>query len=86
MRLAIAALAVLILIFIWNGYFWATVLLQGDHALPITADLKTMNGQWLSQWHLVSTGAIMAVLPPVLMFFAMQKHFIAGSTLGVIKD
>jgi len=85
MRPAIAALAVLIFTFIWNDYFWATVLVQGDHALPITAGLKTLNGQWISQWHLVSAGAIMAALPPVLMFFAMQKHFIAGLTLGATK-
>lgn len=85
MRPAIAALAVLIFTFIWNDYFWATVLIQGNHALPITAGLKTLNGQWISQWHLVSAGAIMAALPPVLMFFAMQKHFIAGLTLGATK-
>lgn len=85
MRPAIAALAVLIFTFIWNDYFWATVLVQGDHAMPITAGLKTLNGQWISKWHLVSAGAIMAAMPPVLMFFAMQKHFIAGLTLGATK-
>ncbi len=85
MRPAIAALAVLIFTFIWNDYFWATVLVQGDHALPITAGLKTLNGQWISQWHLVSAGSILAALPPVIMFFAMQKHFIAGLTLGATK-
>jgi len=82
---AIAALCVLIFTFIWNDYFWATVLVQGNHALPITAGLKTLNGQWVSQWHLVSAGAILAAMPPVLMFFAMQKHFIAGLTLGATK-
>ncbi len=85
MRPAIAALAVLIFTFIWNDYFWATVLVQGDHALPITAGLKSLNGQWISQWHLVSAGSIVAALPPVAMFFLMQKHFIAGLTLGAVK-
>lgn len=85
MRPAIAALAVLIFTFIWNDYFWATVLVQGDHALPITAGLKSLNGQWVSQWHLVSAGSIVAALPPVAMFFLMQKHFIAGLTLGAVK-
>lgn len=85
MRPAIAALAVLVFTFIWNDYFWATVLVQGDHALPITAGLKTLNGQWISQWHLVSAGSIVAALPPVAMFFLMQKHFIAGLTMGAVK-
>ncbi len=85
MRPAIAALSVLIFTFIWNDYFWATVLVQGDHALPVTAGLKSLNGQWISQWHLVSAGSIVAALPPVAMFFIMQKHFIAGLTLGAVK-
>lgn len=85
MRPAVAALAVLVFTFIWNDYFWATVLVQGDHALPITAGLKTLNGQWISQWHLVSAGSIVAALPPVAMFFLMQKHFIAGLTMGAVK-
>ena len=84
-RPAIAALCVLIFTFIWNDYFWATVLIQGDHAMPITAGLKSLNGQWITAYHLLSTGSIVAAIPPVIMFFLMQKHFIAGLTLGATK-
>ena len=85
MRPAIAALSVLIFTFIWNEYFWATVLTQGPQVQPVTAGLFSLNGQWIAQWHLVSAGSIVAALPPVLMFFLMQKHFIAGLTLGATK-
>ncbi|MEM8949093.1 MAG: carbohydrate ABC transporter permease [Pseudomonadota bacterium] len=85
MRPAIAALAVLIFTFIWNDYFWATVLVQGSHALPVTAGLYSLNGQWVAAWHLISAGSIVAAMPPVIMFFLMQKHFIAGLTLGATK-
>jgi len=71
-RPAIAALCVLIFTFIWNDYFWATVLIQGDHAMPITAGLKSLNGQWITAYHLLSTGSIVAAIPPVIMFFLMQ--------------
>ena len=84
-RPAIAALCVLIFTFIWNDYFWATVLIQGNHAMPVTAGLKSLNGQWISAYHLIATGSLVAALPPVLIFFAMQKHFIAGLTLGASK-
>ena len=84
-RPAIAALCVLIFTFIWNDYFWATVLIQGDHAMPITAGLKSLNGQWITAYNLLSTGSIVAAIPPVVMFFLMQKHFIAGLTLGASK-
>ena len=52
---------------------------------PITAGLSSLNGQWIAQWHLVSAGSILAALPPVAMFFLMQKHFIAGLTRGAVK-
>ena len=85
MRPAIAALSVLVFTFVWNDYFWATVLVQGQHAMPVTAGLYSLNGQWVAAWHLVSAGSIIAALPPVLMFFLMQRHFIAGLTLGATK-
>ena len=84
-RPAIAALCVLIFTFIWNDYFWATVLIQGQHAMPVTAGLKSLNGQWIAAYHLISAGSIVAAIPPVLMFFIMQRHFIAGLTLGANK-
>ncbi len=84
-RPAIAALSVLVFTFIWNDYFWATVLAQSQTVQPVTAGLYSLNGQWIAQWHLVSAGSIVAALPPVLMFFMMQKHFIAGLTLGATK-
>lgn len=85
MRPAIAALSVLVFTFIWNDFFWATVLTSSPDAQPITAGLSSLNGQWVAAWHLVSAGSILAALPPVLMFFLMQKHFIAGLTLGAVK-
>ncbi|MPQ92622.1 carbohydrate ABC transporter permease [Thioclava sp. JE_KL1] len=84
-RPAIAALSVLIFTFIWNDYFWATVLTTGADTQPITAGLQSLNGQWVAAWQLVSAGSILAALPPVAMFFLMQKHFIAGLTLGAVK-
>ncbi len=84
-RPAAAALSVLIFTFLWNDFFWATVLINGDDLLPITAGVRSLNGQFVSQWHLVSAASLLAALPPILMFFTMQKHFIAGLTLGASK-
>jgi multiple sugar transport system permease protein len=85
MRPAIAALSVLVFTFIWNDFFWATVLTTSIQTQPVTAGIQSLNGQWIAQWHLVSAGSIVAALPPVTMFFLMQKHFIAGLTLGAVK-
>jgi multiple sugar transport system permease protein len=85
MRPAIAALAVLIFTFVWNDFFWANVLTQGESAKPITAGVRALNGQFVNNWHLVSAASLLAALPPVIMFFLMQRHFIAGLTLGAVK-
>lgn len=85
MKPAIAALSVLIFTFIWNDYFWAIVLTQGADSQPVTAGITSFNSQYRAAYHLMSAGSLVAALPPVLMFFAMQKHFIAGLTLGAVK-
>ncbi len=85
MKPAIAALSVLIFTFIWNDYFWAVVLTQGEAAQPVTAGITSFNAQYRAMYHLMSAGSLIAALPPVAMFFLMQKHFIAGLTLGAVK-
>ena len=85
MKPAIAALAVLVFTFIWNDFFWAVVLTQGPDAQPVTAGITSFNSQFRAAYHLMSAGAIVAALPPVAMFFLMQRHFIAGLTLGAVK-
>ena len=84
-RPAIAALSVLIFTFVWNDFFWANVLTTGESAKPITAGVRALNGQFVNNWHLVSAASLLAAIPPVLMFFLMQRHFIAGLTLGAVK-
>ena len=83
---ALAALAVLEFTFIWNDYFWALVLVQGDEARPVTLGIQALRGRWTASWHLISAGSIIAALPPVVLFFMLQKHFITGLTMGAIKE
>jgi multiple sugar transport system permease protein len=84
-RPAMAALAVLIFTFIWNDYFWATIMAQSVDVRPVTAGMNELKGQYKVAWELISAASIVAALPPVAMFFLMQKHFIAGLTLGATK-
>ncbi len=84
-RPAMAALSVLIFTFVWNDFFWALVLVQSDEVRPVTAGLQSLRGTWTASWQLMSAGAIVAALPPVALYFQMQRHFIAGLTLGATK-
>ncbi|MFK3781673.1 carbohydrate ABC transporter permease [Agrobacterium sp. NPDC089420] len=84
-RPALAALAILVFTFVWNDYFWAIVLTQSDAVKPVTAGLSNLKGEWVSQWNIVSAATIFVAIPPVAMFFLMQKHFVSGLTMGAVK-
>ena len=85
MRPALAALAVLIFTFVWNDYFWALLMVQSDAVKPVTTGLSALRGEWVASWQLISAGSIIAALPPVAMFFILQRQFISGLTLGAVK-
>ena len=84
-RPAMAALFVLIFTFVWNDYFWSLVLVQSDSARPVTAGIQALKETWTNTWHLISAGSLLAAVPPVLVFFLMQRQFIAGLTFGATK-
>lgn len=84
-RPALAALAILLFTFIWNDYFWAVVLTQTDAVKPVTAGLANLRGEWVSAWNIVSAATLFVAIPPVVMFFLMQRHFVAGLTMGAVK-
>jgi len=77
---AIAAVSVLIFTFVWNDYFWSLTLVQSDDVRPLTAGLQALRGMWQTSWHLLCAGSILAALPPVVLFFVLQRQLIAGLT------
>ncbi len=79
-RPALAAVGVLIFTFVWNDYFWSLVLVQSDAIRPLTAGIQSLRGMWQTAWPLVAAASILAAVPPVAVFFLMQRHLIAGLT------
>ncbi len=82
---AIAALATLEFTWIFNDYLWAIVLLRTDSLKPVTAGLATLQGQWIMDWTVIVSGALIATLPTVIVFIFLQRYFIKGLTLGATK-
>jgi multiple sugar transport system permease protein len=79
---ALAALAVLEFTFIWNDYFWSLTLVQSDTVRPIMAGLQSLRGMYLTSWPLLAAASILAALPPVFLFFFLQRFFVKGLTYG----
>src|SRR4029450_8675200 len=84
-RPALAALATLEFTFIYNDFFWGLMLLKDGDRRPITAALNTLQGQFFTNTNLLAAGALLAVIPTILVFLALQRHFISGLSLGATK-
>jgi multiple sugar transport system permease protein len=84
-RPALAALATLEVTWIYNEFFWATVLMQSGDKFPITSSLNNLRGQFFTDYNLLSAGSILIAIPVLIVFFVLQKQFVAGLTLGSTK-
>ncbi|RYB92812.1 carbohydrate ABC transporter permease [Nocardioides glacieisoli] len=84
-RPALAALATLQVTWVYNEFFWATVLIQQGDKLPVTSALNNLRGQFFTDTNLVAAGSIIVALPVLVVFFALQKQFVSGLTLGSTK-
>ncbi len=79
---ALAALATLEFTWIFNDYLWAIVLLSDASKKPATAGIAALRGQYITNWPVVVSGALLATIPTVLLFTFLQRYFIQGLTLG----
>ncbi|MBG0738170.1 carbohydrate ABC transporter permease [Paeniglutamicibacter antarcticus] len=84
-RPAIAALATLELIFIYNDFFWPLLFIQSGDRLPVTTAINNLQGTFLSDYNLLAAGATITVIPTLIVYLLLQRHFVAGLTLGSSK-
>ncbi len=84
-RPPLAALATLEVTWIYNEFFWATVLLQSGDKYPITSSLNNLKGQFFTDFNLLSAGSIIVAVPTLVVFFLLQKQFVSGLTMGSTK-
>lgn len=84
-RPALAALATLQFTWVYNDFFWALVLINRGSKMPITTALNNLKGQFFTDYNLLGAGAVLVAIPTLIVFFALQKQFISGLTLGSTK-
>jgi len=82
---ALAALATLEFTWIYNDFLWALVLIQTGEKRPIVSALANLEGVYFRDDNLIAAGSILAALPTLIVYFALQRHFIGGLTLGGTK-
>jgi multiple sugar transport system permease protein len=82
---AIAALATLEFTWIYNDFFWAVVLEQQGADRPITSSLANLGGEFFTDDNLIAAASVYVALPTLIVYFALQRYFIAGLTIGAEK-
>ncbi|MEU3978828.1 carbohydrate ABC transporter permease [Streptomyces sp. NPDC026672] len=82
---AMAALATLLSIWIYNDFFWAIVLISTGENMPITSALNNLSGQYFTDPNLVAAGALLTAIPTLIVYFLLQRQFVNGLTLGSNK-
>jgi multiple sugar transport system permease protein len=84
-RPPLAALATLEVTWIYNEFFWATVLMQSGDKFPITSSLNNLRGTFFTDNNLVAAASVLVALPTLVVFFILQRQFVSGLTLGAMK-
>ncbi|WP_328875405.1 carbohydrate ABC transporter permease [Streptomyces sp. NBC_00287] len=84
-RPAMAALATLLSIWIYNDFFWALVLISTGENMPITSALNNLTGTYFTDPNLVAAGALLTAIPTLIVYFVLQRQFVSGLTLGANK-
>jgi multiple sugar transport system permease protein len=79
---ALAAVATLEFTWVFNDYLWALLLLRSDALRPVTAGLATLRGEYNTDWPVIIAGALLAVVPPLLVFVGLQRFFVRGLLFG----
>jgi len=83
---AIASFAVFQFLWVWNDLLVALVYLGGNQKVaPVTLVLRNIVGDRGQDWFLLTSGAFISMLMPMLVFFALQRYFVRGLLAGSVK-
>jgi alpha-glucoside transport system permease protein len=83
---ALASFAIFQFLWVWNDYLVALVILGPDpYTRVVTMKLASIVGDRGQDWHLLTSGAFMSMIVPLLVFFLLQRYFVRGLLAGSVK-
>jgi alpha-glucoside transport system permease protein len=82
----LAAFAIFQFLWVWNDFLIALVFLGGlPDVQVLTVNLAELIGQRGQDWHLLTAGAFVTMVVPLIVFFTLQRYFVRGMTAGSVK-
>ncbi|MCB8977488.1 MAG: carbohydrate ABC transporter permease [Ardenticatenaceae bacterium] len=83
---AIASFAIFQFLWVWNDLLVALVFLGTNPDVAIvTSRLSAMVGTKGEAWHLLTAGAFLTMIIPLIVFFSLQRYFVRGLLAGSVK-
>ncbi|MGH2429694.1 MAG: carbohydrate ABC transporter permease [Candidatus Limnocylindria bacterium] len=80
----IVSFAIIDFVFVWNDLLLGLTLLDADHA-PLTVGIANLQSAHLAQQDVISAGALLAILPPLVLFVALNRYYVRGLFSGGVK-
>lgn len=84
-RPILVTLAVATFMGAWNDFLWPLIVLTDDRLYTLPVALAGLFGEHVQDPELMMAGAVVTVLPVMLVFLALQRYYIAGMTSGSLK-
>jgi multiple sugar transport system permease protein len=84
-RPALATLAVLTFLSVWNDLSWPIIAISSEQHFTLQLGLTTFQGQHRTQWSAVMAGNVITVAPVLLAFLLAQRTFIQSLTSSAVK-
>ena len=92
MRPAVVTVLLLSVVACWNNYFLPLAMLSDNRLFPVTVGIGVWQGiaggnnaGTTSLWSLIVMGALVSVIPLIIAFLLMQRHWRGGLSLGSLK-
>jgi alpha-glucoside transport system permease protein len=83
---ALASFAIFQFLWVWNDYLVALIFLGSDPNLQVvTMRLANIVGDRGQDWHLLTAGAFLTMILPLVVFFSLQRYFVRGMMSGSVK-
>ena len=82
---SLVTLAIILCMDAWNDYLMPLVLLTSSKHYTLPILLNSLSGQFKSQYNLLMAGALISVLPLLLVYICAQKYYKTGLQVGGIK-
>jgi alpha-glucoside transport system permease protein len=81
---ALASFAIFQFLWVWNDYLVSLVFL-GEKTRVVTYALASIVGEKGQDWHLLTAGAFVSMILPMMVFFLLQRYFVRGMMAGSVK-